>query len=139
MSWEDLRGYAQAASDLSGIARARLAVVVREALRGEVERLGASLGLAGVEEVARLRRTVERLERRIAALEVATGTGSPADRPTRRPAQARSRTGAPRPPRPAVLPGPAAAPGAVRVPVRRPRPVAPVEAPGQGGDEGSAP
>jgi len=135
MSWEGLRGYAQAANDLSGIARARLLEVVREAVKGEIERAGGALGLAGVQEVARLRRTVERLERRVSALEEATGTGSPSRRPQPRPSRARVRTPAARapvtPPAPpegmataTTAPPAAAAAAPVRTPVRRPRPAA---------------
>jgi hypothetical protein len=87
---EELRGYLQAAGDLSAIARARIVDAGLDALRTEVERAGTALGLAGVEEVTRLRRTVDRLERRVQALEAAAG-GAPRaatrlGRPPRRPA-----------------------------------------------------
>jgi hypothetical protein len=99
---EELRGYLQAAGDLSAIARARLADAALDALRTEVERAGSALGLAGVEEVARLRRTVERLERRVQALEGGApvrGAGRPSVRPgSRLPGGARAvRRGAPTP------------------------------------------
>ena len=89
-SLEELRGYLSAAGDLSAIARARLLDAARSAARTEVERAGGAVGLAGAGEVARLRRTVERLERRVAALESggagARSTSRPASRGAGRPA-----------------------------------------------------
>lgn len=87
-SLEELRGYLAAAGDLSAIARARLLDAARSAARTEIERAGGALGLAGAGEVARLRRTVERLERRVASLEAggARSTSRPASRGTGRPA-----------------------------------------------------
>jgi len=105
MTFEGLRGYAPAANDLSSIARARLLESVREAVRAEVEKAGAAVGLASAEEVAVLRRTVDRLQRRVVVLEAAaagapapavttpsapTGEGAAA-RPARRPSAARAR------------------------------------------------
>ena len=89
-SLEELRGYLSAAGDLSAIARARLLDAARSAARTEVERAGGAVGLAGAGEVARLRRTVERLERRVAVLESggagARSTSRPASRGAGRPA-----------------------------------------------------
>lgn len=98
-SFDEIRGYLAAAGDLSSIARARILDAARSAARTEVERAGGALGLAGAEETARLRRTVERLERRVAALE---GSGGPGGRSSSRPA---SRGAGRRPP----LPRPTAA------------------------------
>ncbi len=106
-SFDEIRGYLAAAGDLSSIARARLLDGARSAARTEVERAGGAVGLAGAEEVARLRRTVERLERRVAALEAPGGTSG---RPTSRPA---SRGAGRRPPaaRPGTAPSSSAASG----------------------------
>lgn len=151
---EELRGYLQAAGDLSAIARARLTDSVLEALRGEVEKAGSALGLAGVEEVARLRRTVERLERRVQALEggsaaTTRSTGRPPSRGGAGPRGPGSRgpgrgpDGGPLagPEGPAGSGGPAAPstppdgdvlPPTRRAPVRRPRPAEVPTAPGAG-------
>ncbi len=93
-SLDEIRGYLSAAGDLSSIARARILDAARSAARTEIERAGGALGLAGAEETNRLRRTVERLERRVAALE---GAGGPGSRPSSRPA---SRGAGRRPPAP---------------------------------------
>ncbi|PWJ49254.1 hypothetical protein SAMN06264364_1266 [Quadrisphaera granulorum] len=104
MTFEGLRSYAQAANDLSAIARGRLLEAVREAVRSEIERAGAAVGLATAEEVAALRRSVDRLQRRVSALEgtppgseketrttTAAASEAPAARPARRPSAARAR------------------------------------------------
>lgn len=155
---EELRGYLQAAGDLSAIARARLSDAARDALRTEFERAGSALGLAGVDEVARLRRTVERLERRLQVLEGAVGVPTrvgrppsrgaggprgPGMRPPRRPgtpagpaeplpAAGDSAPGGPEVPGPPLDVGPDAVPTR-RAPVRRPRP--PGAEPGLGAPE----
>ncbi|TXR51755.1 hypothetical protein [Quadrisphaera setariae] len=136
MTFEGLRGYAQAANDLSAIARARLLEAVREAVRAEVERAGVAVGLASAEEVAALKRSVDRLQRRVALLEGAPQGAGPASstsdaggsdtssRPARRPSAARARAtsrggvggrppaGAPHSTRPPAPAGPPAAPDA---------------------------
>ena len=133
-SLEELRGYLVAAGDLSAIARSRLLEAARSAARTEVERAGGAVGLAGAGEVARLRRTVERLERRVASLE----SGGAAARSTSRPAS----RGAGRPaplPRSARRPGSSAGPTDAATAAPGPAAGAPPGRPAPGAQAGPPP